>query len=115
MRCIARHGRFCEIGKFDLEQDHALGMHVFLKDVSFHGIALDLLVQKSGTNVHWNEVRERQSRRLSHRLQVRALFEKGLRDGVVQPLPMTMFDSEHIEDAFRYMGTGKHVGKVASD
>ena len=32
-RCVAKHGRFLEIGKYDLISNQALGMDLFLKDV----------------------------------------------------------------------------------
>lgn len=48
------HGRFCEIGKFDLSINNPLGMAVFLKNVTFHGILLDSLME--GDNPEWHEV-----------------------------------------------------------
>lgn len=41
-----------------------------------------------------------------------ALVDKDLRSGIIQPLYTTVFDVQDIEKAFRYLGTGKHVGKV---
>lgn len=108
MRCLAQHGRFCEIGKFDLSVNNNLGMAVFLKNVTFHGILLDSLMD--GGNAEW--------------MEVRAMFEQGMRQGVVVPLPETVSDMMHsaftvqifapdkAEEAFRYMSTGKHMGKV---
>ncbi|KAH7944058.1 hypothetical protein HPB52_015101 [Rhipicephalus sanguineus] len=43
VRCLAPHGRFLEIGKFDLFEDNNLGMSVFLQNVSFHGVMADSL------------------------------------------------------------------------
>lgn len=74
MRCLAQHGRFCEIGKLDLSLNNALGMSVFLKNVTFHGILLDMLMDDG--NVEWAEVRR--------------LFDDGLQRGVVEPLPDTV-------------------------
>jgi fatty acid synthase len=34
LRCLAQHGRFLEIGKVDLAQNTALGMSLFLKNVT---------------------------------------------------------------------------------
>lgn len=95
VRCLAQHGRFLEIGKFDLSNNHPLGMAVFLKNVSFHGILLDALFDEGKD---WQEVA--------------ALLRAGIRDGVVQPLKCTVFSKEHVEEAFRYMAQGKHIGKV---
>ncbi|EHH58444.1 hypothetical protein EGM_08298, partial [Macaca fascicularis] len=95
VRCLAQHGRFLEIGKFDLSQNHPLGMAIFLKNVTFHGILLDALLDGSA---EWQEVA--------------ALLQAGIRDGVVQPLKCTVFPGAQVEDAFRYMAQGKHIGKV---
>lgn len=44
---------------------------------------------------------------------MRALFDKGMRDGIVQPLPPSTFAPDKVEEAFRFMSTGKHMGKVS--
>ncbi|XP_077022384.1 fatty acid synthase [Tamandua tetradactyla] len=95
LRCLAQHGRFLEIGKFDLSNNHHLGMAVFLKNVTFHGILLDAVFGDMPT---WWEVAR--------------LLREGIRDGVVRPLRCTVFRKDHVEDAFRYMAQGKHIGKV---
>jgi fatty acid synthase len=66
LRCLGQNGRFCEIGKFDLSVNAALGMSVFMKNVSFHGILLDSLLD--GDNAEWMDVRK--------------MFEQGLKDKV---------------------------------
>nr|XP_025855761.1 fatty acid synthase [Vulpes vulpes] len=96
VRCLAQHGRFLEIGKFDLSNNHLLGMAVFLKNVTFHGILLDALFDEAGHG--WREVA--------------ALLQAGIRDGVVRPLKRTVFPKNRVEDAFRFMAQGKHIGKV---
>ncbi|NWV97535.1 FAS synthase, partial [Machaerirhynchus nigripectus] len=96
LRCLARHGRFLEIGKFDLSNNSHLGMSLFLKNVAFHGILLDSIFD--GGNQEWELVSE--------------LLKKGIKDGVVKPLRSTVFDKEEVEAAFRFMAQGKHIGKV---
>ena len=96
VRCLARHGRFLEIGKFDLARNTDLGMAVFLKNVTFHGILLDALFENGSTE--WRDVRQ--------------LVADGLRTGVVQPLKSTVFARDDVESAFRFMAKGKHIGKV---
>ncbi|NXO39594.1 FAS synthase, partial [Locustella ochotensis] len=96
LRCLARHGRFLEIGKFDLSNNSPLGMSLFLKNVAFHGILLDSIFD--GGNQEWEVVSE--------------LLKKGIRDGVVKPLRSTVFNKEEVEAAFRFMAQGKHIGKV---
>ncbi|NXJ82917.1 FAS synthase, partial [Trogon melanurus] len=96
LRCLARHGRFLEIGKFDLSNNSQLGMALFLKNVAFHGILLDAVFEDG--NKEWEVVSE--------------LLQKGIKDGVVKPLRSTVFNKEEVEAAFRFMAQGKHIGKV---
>ncbi|NWU85061.1 FAS synthase, partial [Onychorhynchus coronatus] len=96
LRCLARHGRFLEIGKFDLSNNSQLGMALFLKNVAFHGILLDSIFDEG--NQDWELVSE--------------LLKKGIKDGVVKPLKSTVFNKEDVEAAFRFMAQGKHIGKV---
>ncbi|XP_060080138.1 fatty acid synthase-like [Ylistrum balloti] len=96
VRLLAQHGRFLEIGKFDLSKNNPLGMAVFLKNISFHGILLDALFEEG--NPEWRLVSE--------------LLIQGVNSGAVQPLPSSVFERDDLEGAFRYMAKGKHIGKV---
>ena len=96
IRLLAPHGRFLEIGKYDLSNDSPLGMSIFLKNITFNGILLDSLFEEG--NADWEIVS--------------ALFSQGIKDGAVKPLNATVFDKDDIEGAFRFMAQGKHVGKV---
>ena len=88
VRCLAQHGRFLEIGKVDLSQNSSLGMALFLKNVTFHGILLDAIMDQSvGNKEDWNECAR--------------LLEDGIKRGVVKPLSSTTFPSNKSEDAFR--------------
>lgn len=40
------------------------------------------------------------------------LLRDGIKAGVVKPLNRTVFQRDEAEKAFRYMGTGTHIGKV---
>jgi NADPH:quinone reductase-like Zn-dependent oxidoreductase/thioesterase domain-containing protein/acyl carrier protein len=96
IRVLAQHGRFLEIGKFDLNKNSQLGLSVFLKNIAFHGILLDSLFDVD--NAEWKQVYQ--------------LVEEGIRTGVVRPLKATVFNVDQIEEAFRFMAQGKHIGKV---
>lgn len=74
----------------------SIGMAVFLKNVSFHGILLDALFEEG--NQEWSDVYR--------------LLKKGIEEGVVKPLKTTVFKRDQVEEAFRYMAQGKHIGKV---
>ncbi|CAN8007376.1 unnamed protein product, partial [Ixodes pacificus] len=99
VRCLAAHGRFLEIGKFDLTQNNALGMAVFLKNVSFHGILLDTLLGDD-------------PRVAADKRRVAQLVREGIASGAVRPLDVVRFARDRVEEAFRFMASGKHMGKV---
>ncbi|XP_017099797.2 fatty acid synthase [Drosophila bipectinata] len=96
IRCLALNGRFLEIGKFDLSNNTPLGMSVFLKNTSFHGILLDSIMEGEE----------------EMQLMVAKLVAEGIKKGAVRPLPTTVFADQEIEKAFRFMASGKHIGKV---
>ena len=104
VRLLAKHARFLEIGKVDLNADTPLGLAVFLRNVTFHGILLDSLFDNASDNDNC-DVNEDWT--ATHRL-----VDEGIRAGVVRPLRTTCFDGERIEAAFRFMAQGKHIGKV---
>ena len=99
-RCVGDDGRFIEIGKYDFQMNNPLPMFAFIKNITFHGVALDKIsfLQKK-----------------SHLILFKK-FEKWLYDGVekgfVKPLNRTIFKPEQVKEAFKYMMTGKHIGKV---
>ena len=47
-----------------------------------------------------------------HKELVRKLVDQGIREGTVRPLKRTVFDNCQVEEAFRFMASGKHIGKV---
>jgi len=75
LRCLARHGRFLEIGKYDLSNNTPLGMALFLKNVSFHGILLDAIFEED--NPEW--------------IQVSELLTNGIKSGKCKPLLRSFF------------------------
>lgn len=40
------------------------------------------------------------------------MIDKDIERGIVQPLPVTVFPANELEKAFRFLGGGKHIGKV---
>ncbi|XP_071034019.1 fatty acid synthase [Parasteatoda tepidariorum] len=99
LNCLAQHGRFLEIGKYDLSNNSPLGMAIFLKNISFHGILLDALFESTGYS---GRVKK----------QVVQLVKDGIADGTVKPLNSILYNHEEAEQAFRFMASGKHIGKV---
>ncbi|CAG9791195.1 unnamed protein product [Diatraea saccharalis] len=96
MRCLCYRGRFLEIGVFDINNNTAINMYCFRKEISFHGIMLNYIFDQSDD--------------LKQRLQNLLLF--GIESGAVRPLTYCTFEKNQVESAFRYMAAGKHIGKV---
>lgn len=71
-------------------------MSIFLKNISFHGILLDALFDENNTD----------------RQKVSRLVDEGIQSGAVQPLNSSVFENDQLEEAFRFMAQGKHIGKV---
>lgn len=95
VRCLARGGTFLEIGKFDIMNDTNLGMNAFARETTFRAVFADNLIHMP-----------------VERKIIYALIDKDLRAGIIQPLHSTVFAVNDIENAYRYLSTGKHVGKV---
>lgn len=95
-RCLALGGRFLEIGKFDLAQNNQLGMEMFLRETSFHGVMLD--------NFFFAEEEWKKN--------LKTALQNAIDAGAVKPLVRTCFTEDKVEEAFRYMAAGKHIGKV---
>ncbi|XP_031638918.1 fatty acid synthase-like, partial [Contarinia nasturtii] len=95
VRCLARGGTFLEIGKFDIMNNSSLGMSAFQNETTFRAVFADNLIDMP-----------------EERKIIYELIDKDLRTGIIQPLHSTAFQVNEIEQAYRYMSTGKHVGKV---
>lgn len=95
VRCMARGGAFLEIGKFDIMNNSALGMSAFEREITFRAVFADNLIKMP-----------------DERKIIYELIDKDIRTGVIQPLHSTVFHVNEIEHAYRFMSTGKHVGKV---
>ncbi|XP_018311182.1 fatty acid synthase [Mycetomoellerius zeteki] len=98
VRCLAQNGRFLEIGKFDLVSNNPLGMSAFQKGISFHGVRLENMMIKNRI-CKWKRL-------------LFTLVKDGLYDGTIKPIQAKIFLKTDIEEAFRYMASGKHIGKI---
>lgn len=99
-RCLATFGRFIEIGKNDILGRSKLDMGVFNNSTSF--MALDL-----------SRVYELDKETIGELLQkmIDMLSDGSLKRA--SPLHIRSFSET--ADAFRYMSTGKHIGKMVLD
>lgn len=96
VRCLSKGGRFLEIGKFDLANDNQLQLEIFEKEIKFRSIMLDMTMDGDP----------------STKSTILKLITNGIERGFVKPLPSTIFKAEEVEQAVRYMSSGKHMGKV---
>ncbi|XP_024885108.1 fatty acid synthase-like, partial [Temnothorax curvispinosus] len=96
VRCLANGGRFLEIGKFDMVSNNPLDTSAFSKGISFYAILLDRF---------FFEHSER-------KIKVWKGIGESLEKGIIKPLSRTVFKRNEVEAAFRYMATGKHIGKI---
>ncbi|XP_040165773.1 fatty acid synthase-like [Anopheles arabiensis] len=96
IRCLARGGHFLEIGKYDMMKDSKLAMTFFQRGITFSAVLVDLLFQEKRDLL----------------LELHKLIMKDLAKGIILPLPTTVFQAHEIEQAFRYLATAKHIGKV---
>ncbi|XP_072140212.1 fatty acid synthase-like [Dermacentor andersoni] len=99
VRCLATRGRFLEIGKFDMSRDSPLGMSVLLKSAVVYGILLESLYGDGPQAVE-------------DMCRVRQLLGEGIASCAVRPLDAIRFARDQAEEAFRFMASGKHIGKV---
>lgn len=95
-RCLAQGGNFVEIGKFDLANNKSFFLGLLEKEAAFHGVMLDEFIKAAPLDKD----------------TLHNLVLEGIQKGFVKPLPTTSFPRSEVEKAFRYMMTGKHVGKV---
>ncbi|KAH9205133.1 fatty acid synthase S-acetyltransferase [Leptodontidium sp. 2 PMI_412] len=95
--CLNKFGRFLEIGKADLFANTGLDMKPFLDNKSYIGVNL-LDFENNPTPraiALWGDV------------------AKLIETGSLRPVfPLQIFTLSEVEKAFRYMQTGKHMGKV---
>ena len=95
--CIAPLGRFVEIGKRDIESNARLSMSPFAASVTFASIDLGVVATQAKPLM-----REIMS-------SVMALVTEGK---IRPPQPLHTYNCSRIEEAFRYLQSGKNTGKT---
>ncbi|KAG5979866.1 Type I Iterative PKS [Claviceps digitariae] len=93
--CVAEFGTMVEIGKRDLIDGGKLDMRPFLANRGFCCVNSDGLWRRTDV-----------ARALL--LSILDFYDKGL----ISPLPVEIFPAHQIQDAFRVMEKGQHVGRV---
>ncbi|KAI9662567.1 MAG: putative secondary metabolism biosynthetic enzyme [Bathelium mastoideum] len=94
--CIAQFGRFVEIGKVDIYSSNSLPMSPFKKNVTFAFIDVGLIAYENGSV--FNRV-------------LRDVLQLAHAGKIAEPRPLHLFSYSQIQEAFRIMQTGSHIGK----
>ena len=95
--CVAPLGRFVEIGKRDIESHARLSMSPFAGNLMFASVDLGIVAT--------------QAKPLMQEIMtsVMALVTQGK---IQPPQPLHVYDGSRIEEAFRYLQSGKNTGKT---
>jgi len=99
LTALAPYGRFLEIGKRDMWDDSRIGMGAFLQNRSFSGIDLATLVEDRPELVG----------------EMLRTVMTMIDEGVLAPLPITVYAAANAADAFHQMAQAKHIGKIVID
>lgn len=95
--CIAQYGRFIEVGKYDTMTNMRLPMAPFMKNATFAFMDLihvNLFSPEIGSDVFD---------------KVMALMDQGK---FKAPVPVQVYNYSQLEEAFRFMQSGRHSGKI---
>jgi NADPH:quinone reductase-like Zn-dependent oxidoreductase/SAM-dependent methyltransferase len=90
--CLARGGRFVEVGRANIAAGTALPMSVFTKNITFSA-------------VHSRDLRREVAGALATRI-MQLLSE----DSIQPPKPLRLFDVSHVKEAFKYIQNGEPGG-----
>ncbi|KXH59280.1 KR domain-containing protein [Colletotrichum salicis] len=94
---VAEFGKMTEIGKRDLIGNGKLALNVFELNRSYHGVDLGHLI----------ELKPKEGNRLLRRII--EYYEQGH----IGPIaPTKVFGAAMVEECFRYMQKGQHIGKI---
>lgn len=95
--CIAPFGRFIELGKTDIMSGRGLSMDPFLKNVTFSSVDLAVVMRSSKSLMS----------------EITKTIEEFLGNGAISLCqPLHVYGLSEIEKAFRFMQSGKNMGKI---
>ena len=96
LKAIRAGGWHCELGKVDIFADSTMSMRVFRKNLRFVAIDSDRMILDDPL--------------LTYELTQECLDLQS--EGVIPPLPLTIFPYAEYKKALRLMAAGKHQGKI---
>lgn len=96
IRCLAFQGHFLEISKFDFANNSKMDLGSFSKELTFHAVMAD--------NFYYMTEEEKKV--------ITDMISRDMERGIIKPLPSTVFKANEVEKAFRFLASGRHIGKV---
>ncbi|KAK5638956.1 hypothetical protein RI129_013251 [Pyrocoelia pectoralis] len=96
LRCLARNGRFVEIGKYDLLNNNKFAATLLSKGCTYFGTMLDLFFS---SHPHVKRLLQK-------------IVQNGLDNRIIKPLHYQIYKPGEVEKAYRDMAAGKHIGKI---
>ena len=99
LSCLAPYGRFLELGKRDFFENTRVGLWPFRRNVAYHAVDLSAMMGSDPA---------------SGMALLSGLFEESA-NGHLSPLPTRVLPVARVQEAFRLMGQGVHIGKVVLD
>lgn len=115
VRCLGKGGKFLEIGKFDMANDTKIGLGSFLNELSFHAVMVDRMFKASPADKRVKTHKINLNNELTTMKNLKILseiIERDIKSGIIKPLKANIFLASEVEQAFRLLASGKHVGKV---
>ncbi|XP_065221118.1 fatty acid synthase-like isoform X2 [Planococcus citri] len=98
LRCVAEGGHFLEIGRSDMVKNNSLELGHFLNDIVFYSVQLETVTRSYNNETSTGNINQK--------------LQQMLDEGIIKPINRTIFKTDDVESAFRYMASGKHIGKL---
>lgn len=98
LSCLAQHGKFLEIGKYDLLKNTQIGLNHLISNSSIIGVDLDQVFTDPD---EWSIIHNS--------------IQKLLNNDIIKPLPTTIYSYQEVDQAFGYLAKSQHIGKVLID
>ncbi|MGH9643746.1 MAG: SDR family NAD(P)-dependent oxidoreductase, partial [Terriglobales bacterium] len=91
---LAEGGKFVEIGKIGIRSQEQVAAS--RKNIHYSVVDLTTVIQSNPDQIQ----------------SYLSIICRGITEGVLHPLPLTVFDFEDAAGAFRHMSQAKHIGKI---
>ncbi|KAA6309826.1 MAG: putative type I polyketide synthase, partial [Streblomastix strix] len=107
LACLAPRGRFIEIGKADLYGGTNVNILPMKKNILYFAIAVDELIlsQKDDNGIVGGNEDSELGELMNECLKL-------LCSGAIEPIPTRVFPINEVQNAFSYLESAQHIGKV---